>query len=926
MHVGSRRHPHRAVNLLDRFSVGAVLVSLAAVLAVRLGPALVGQKTFSAMDRMMTLYPWSDGGPGEAVLNPFLGDSIDAMLPSYLQVYSRLGMGDWPLWSSLGGGGTELLATTTHPTLTISSIWFLVLPTAYAPGFVKFVEILLAMSGMYLWLRRVGIGRPGSLLAGVFYIGSGFVVAWSTWAGQSSVAAMMPAMFWAIEYFLARRNARSVVAISAVVALLLLGGFPAVAGHTLYAGALYLIVRLLAERARLGAKKAWLALGGSVAALLLGFMLSAIQFLPFVRGIAGTDLSARSQQFYSQEPARSLLSVLFPEYFYDVGYGAGTNPIEAYAFVGVGAMFFALVAVLTRRPGGQARSVVPFLAVGCLLSAALVWRQGWWTDWMSGLPIFDGNKSGRLRDIFCLFAAALAGIGADRVFRTGRRAVVPVLVAAGLSGIVVLSVALAVDARFPEIPSLRIVQDLWSGIAIVVIALVAVLFATRRRFVTGAFACVSVLAAMQLSSSVSNYWPLSDPDDFYPEREVITATAELVESDRVATSRSMFGSTSTAYGIRSATAHTFFADSWRNYLVATGYGAFGAGQTPTNPRLEFTGEENPSQSALLDRMAVSAWLTAPDAPVPGIVQPVSETPGAESVLVLGPTSPLQLSLMTEGLRGVVIPVQEGEVVTGRVEITVEVLDDSDAVLASNTRVFTQTPTAPVAIALAGEELSSSAGDLQIRVSSSHDISVGGHGDVVDLAQITTQSDGLLLSYADAHGTLWSRTSAADRIRWAGTSEVVENSDARLGRVSDPSLDTSTVVLSQPAPEGSGRDAQWQVEEDSGDRIEVNVTASGDGYLVVADGMQDGWRAEVDGVATELVDADYAFVAAFVPAGEHTVTFEYVGEGVATGTVVTAGGVVIVVALLGWSVWRPRRLDKLSDGHRKPEQSDQPSLG
>ena len=46
----------------------------------------------------------------------------------------------------------------------------------------------------------------------------------------------------------------------------------------------------------------------------------------------------------------------------------------------------------------------------------------------------------------------------------------------------------------------------------------------------------------------------------------------------------------------------------------------------------------------------------------------------------------------------------------------------------------------------------------------------------------------------------------------------------------------------------------------GDFLRMSVDAEGDGYVVVADGMQTDWVATVDGQPAELLDADHAGVA------------------------------------------------------------------
>lgn len=906
------------------WGIGSVLLGLIAVIAVRLGPALVGAKTFSAMDRLGSVAPWWDGGVKGAVMNPYLGDSIDSLLPSYIQIHDRLMQGDWALWSALGGPGTELLSSTNTPSLTLSTIWFLLLPTVYAPGIAKLVEIIVAMLGMYLWMRRIGLGRPAGLIAGVFYCGSGFFVGWATWSAQASVASMMPALFWAVEYLIARKRVRAGIPLAIVVALLLLGGFPAAAGHALYAAGLYFIVRLIADRTQHTGFLGWRVFFVGVGAVLLGVALSAVQIVPLAFGLADTDLSSRSSQFFSQQPVGSLLSMFYPGSMFRIGFGSETNPIEGYAFLGIGAVFFALVAVITPRLAGGARGVVPFLAIGALLAAAVVWYQGWWTVWLANLPIFSGNNSGRLRDLVCLFGAALAAIGVERVFTAARSVRTRILVAGVVSGLGFAALTLVMWMKYPSaVRSLAL--DAIPGLLIIGVALIAVIVSARHAVRTGAFVVVALLAALQMSTSVANYWPLNDTEDFYPETALIDSASAHIGDGRMLTSGGFMGSTASAYGLRSATAHSFQPTSWREYLVALDLGAFTEGQSPTNPNVAFPGEESTAQAAILDRLGATIWVDALSQTVPGEVvraggsDSVPDVAGEASV---GAGSSVDISVDVQGVRGVTltlldavgtdpsgaVPTAEGS--PASVELTAELRDSDGEVVATGSLVRQYLPAGTVTIAVAGEDVQ---GDgLTLRITSSADVrlAAGGSG-AVDVAIIQPTDDGLELAYADANGSVWVRENALPRIRWASETEVIDEGAQRLERLQSADLADTTVVLSDVGPVADGADADLTVEEDSGDVIRVRADAAGAGYLVVADWMHRGWTATVDGEQVDIVEADHALSAVYVAKGVHEIEFTYVGQGAAQGVVISLAAVLVIVCVLVLA-WLRRRRGSRSD--------------
>jgi hypothetical protein len=163
-------------------------------------------------------------------------------------------------------------------------------------------------------------------------------------------------------------------------------------------------------------------------------------------------------------------------------------------------------------------------------------------------------------------------------------------------------------------------------------------------------------------------------------------------------------------------------------------------------------------------------------------------------------------------------------------------------------------------------------------------------------------DGLRLAYVDDL-VVYERTNALPRIRWAGSSTVEVEPLARLEMLAAGTIPDDVVLLSDEGPEGSGAEGEADVVLDAPTSIEVDVSAAGDGYLVVADAMQQGWRAQVDGRAVDLVAADHAGAAVHVPEGDHTVTLRYRPPGQRAGVALSG---LTAVGLAGAWFWGERR--------------------
>ncbi len=93
-------------------------------------------------------------------------------------------------------------------------------------------------------------------------------------------------------------------------------------------------------------------------------------------------------------------------------------------------------------------------------------------------------------------------------------------------------------------------------------------------------------------------------------------------------------------------------------------------------------------------------------------------------------------------------------------------------------------------------------------------------------------------------------------------------------------------------------------------VEIEATLSAAGYVVLLDTFYPGWVATVDGQPTPIYRADYLGRAVFVPAGPHTVRFEYRPWSFRAGLGLAAGMIVVVGIVAFWSRRKYLRLTQL----------------
>ncbi|KFE72303.1 YfhO family protein [Hyalangium minutum] len=136
----------------------------------------------------------------------------------------------------------------------------------------------------------------------------------------------------------------------------------------------------------------------------------------------------------------------------------------------------------------------------------------------------------------------------------------------------------------------------------------------------------------------------------------------------------------------------------------------------------------------------------------------------------------------------------------------------------------------------------------------------------DLELLQTLEDGTTLSRSKT---------ALPRAFLVQKAQVVPDEEA-LKAVTDsaePFRHTVFLATGEPLdrPECGG---QTRIVDSGAQRLELEVVACDESYLVVSDSHYPGWRATLDGASVPLHRANYALRAVRLPAGTHKVRFEY----------------------------------------------------
>ncbi|MGH2677757.1 MAG: hypothetical protein ACRDHB_05295, partial [Actinomycetota bacterium] len=726
-----------------------------------------------------------------------------------------------------------------------------VVPLWYAPGLAKLLELGVAAGFTFLFLRRLGLGRSAAILGGLVFAMSGFQVVWTNWP-QSHVGALIPALFWAVERAIQERGLRHALPAAAVAAAMVFEGFPSVAGYALVAVATYAVVRLAASKGMGGADRVRVG-GGLVAAIVIGLGLTAFQALPLSDRAGQLDLDYRIQGPDSHPPPATAVTLAVPHAFgspVDGSYFGPLNYAEIQAFAGASSLVLVAAAAAWSTARALPRGSRSFLWAAAVVVAVLLFVGGPLLAAFQVTDLFRLNFVTRLRSVFGFFLACLAAVGlqavADRAGNAGRSARHWV---AWSAAVVLAVLGLVALWRVGEGAGRAGFVLSQAVLPVAVAAVVAIAILLSRRFrprgaVLAAWVVPLAFAAEALAFAVP-YWPRVSRDDFYPTTPAHQLVAARLGSERlVGAGGAMYPGTTTYYGLRSLTTNNTLPQlpTWEDLIRAVDPTAFD--RSPVYPGI--APRADAAVSPVLDRLAVRYFLTPPTVRAFGNRVEVAPTAGAGVELTAGRA--MAASIPGGRVRAVLVEAVMASGLGRGSRLTAEVAAGGEALGRGAQLMFPEQVPGEIQVPVTEPCAPWCPDRLEVRIGMEGPGQIVLEGDgrgSVARAVVIGEEDGLRLDLV-ANVIGYRRLAALPRIRWAPSARIVEDPVERV-RLLASGAEPDEVVLTGPGPLGSGEEADLEVIEDSGDRIEVRLSAAGQGYLVVADPLQFGWEAAVDGV-------------------------------------------------------------------------------
>jgi hypothetical protein len=452
----------------------------------------------------------------EGTRSPILGDVVSQFVPFRKVVRDAVKNGRLPLWDRYILAGEPLLANTQPAVLHPGTLIGFLLPLAQAWTFEMTLRHFLALVCMYLFLRELGLHELPSLLGGMGWAFSEYLVFFAGWQ-HAAAAPPFPLLLLALRRLAREPGRRSVGLTVAVLMLIVTAGHPETLLHSVFAAGLYFLFELAFAGPGRRLRSALLSLvaGG----LTLG--LSAVLLLPLVEALPHTAEHVVRSGWYAhidksvsvaESLRRSILDVM--PYAFGVS-GKGRLAIgfgEPAGYVGAILLPFALAGLLSRRREKWGLLAVTFLGLAMWAQLPVV------TDLVSSLPIFDIGLNQRMAFLAAFGISALAALGGERLFEARDfLAFAPALVTVGAL------LLLYAEVR-PTLIHLEMPEDFLRGrflIQIVPLVLLAGALLVFRNRPAPVLAFAVLLLLVERGLEAGRLYPTFPNRAFYPHLPVL---------------------------------------------------------------------------------------------------------------------------------------------------------------------------------------------------------------------------------------------------------------------------------------------------------------------------------------------------------------------------------------------------------------------
>lgn len=441
----NKQHPDINSQPRDPFTTSEfinVALLLLALIALFFWPALKKGSSLLPADLIFDLDPlWQSMAPENYNVpnNPLLSDQVYQFFPWQTYVRRALAQGHIPLWNPYTNTGQPFLGNAQSAVFDPFNLITLLFPIYVEPAIKAAARLFIAGFFTYCFARQINLTQAGAILAMVTFTFSGPMTNWIGYP-LASVIAWMPALLFISERIIKQSTSPSILIIAngIIIGVQFLGGHPETSFLVLLGWGGYTLYRVITLYGWNIPQLAYRLLP-FVSAGIIGLFIGAVQLLPFLEAAKDSSILASRKDsidlsvtvllrilFAEWQHWTTVVTLLLPNYFgtplnnsYMLPYN---NYIEQNLYAGVLPLALTLtlaLQVLKNRTQSQ-NYMIKFFIVWSLVCIGIALRFPL-INIVNYLPLFSISANGRLRLLYTLGIAILAGFGLDNLQFYGQK-------------------------------------------------------------------------------------------------------------------------------------------------------------------------------------------------------------------------------------------------------------------------------------------------------------------------------------------------------------------------------------------------------------------------------------------------------------------------------------------------------------------------
>lgn len=427
-----------------------------------------------------------------------------------------------PLWNPYNFSGSPLLANIQSAPFYPANIFYFVFPEEYSWSLLIILQPILAVSGMYLFMRILGLRTVSSVFAAVAYGFCLYMTVFLEYNTIGHILGLLPFALYGLEKYLRTQRPWAILVFIFSLSVMFLAGHLQLATLAFGFTVIYCIFRLYIEKS---SKKLIAVYAGSLA---ISLLVASIQLIPALELIQNSARVSQEYEFLVNKllfQPYQLAMFFVPDIFGNPAtrnfLANETYPTKA-GYIGILPLMFAVVAAFSLKKN----KIIMFFSGVCLLALLFLVRSPFTELFYSfEIPLFSSSSPSNAWFLFSLSACALAGFGMEKVLQNKIKP--REIITFSLFALVILSLSFLLKKESVYLK--QVVLPFF----ILLIGIVLVFLASRTKS-KKYLICLGliVLTTLELFYLFQKFNPFSPKDSFYPPSEVVNFIKENSKGSR----------------------------------------------------------------------------------------------------------------------------------------------------------------------------------------------------------------------------------------------------------------------------------------------------------------------------------------------------------------------------------------------------------